>query len=191
MQRKEHAGCHNESRAFVSIQERVISSDAHSIRCREVGDIRSPVCREILWPGESRQQQGFISQPFHAAVLRKLLVMDCKNHIFFYPAPFLAAHFASSRKTSRRSPMNRRAKAICSSKSGLYGVIRTPSGDSVRKTESPFCTFSSARASLGKTIPAELPIVVTLSLIMSASVLMIITSIRMRPNYHPWQACRS
>jgi len=73
------------------------------------------------------------SNSFHmvvaTAVLGQLRIVDRQDDRMVNPDP--AAHFASSRRTSRRSFMISRATRICASNSGLCVVMRMPSGASV------------------------------------------------------------
>lgn len=96
----------------------MVPGDSHCVRRGKIGYIRASISGKMLRTGKGGKQQGFFAHPSQTAVFSKLLVVNCENYIDRYPAPRIVGHFDSSRKTSRRSRMKRRARAICSSNSG-------------------------------------------------------------------------
>ena len=111
-----------------------------------------------------RSSQGAFDQPhipgtICSAMFSDLLVMDGKNNRRVDPFPVRFHLPASSSRISRSSRMIRSAAFICAGNFSFKAVnLKAPSFESVIYTVPPSATFNRDSASLGITIPRELPI---------------------------------
>ncbi len=116
--------CYHKRGALVAVDKAVVASKAERVSGREVRDIRASLGRQIFRPSKCRLNHREVTYARGAAVLGDLGVVDRQNHVLCHPAPGSLVHFASCFSTSRRWRMTFRARSICRSKSGLYGVSR-------------------------------------------------------------------
>jgi len=151
------------SNALVTVDKGVISHDAEGVGSRQVENGRLGVSRAVHRASERCIEQSRVADPRPPAMLGELFVMDRQHDVSCKPTP--SGHRASSRKAFLCFFISFRAEAIWRANSGSYGVIRNPSGVSVKNTVSPCSTRSFDRASFGRSRPAELPTLVILSAI--------------------------
>src|SRR3990167_336739 len=154
------------ARSLVSINKRMVARNSIAIRGCQRGCIRRrlAIVVQLLRLVQGRIQQTRIADACPAPMFGQLHFVDGNDDGSVQPDPF--AHLASSCSTARRSFMISRATRICASNSGLWVVIRKPSGDSVTYSSSPFSSCNRASSSFGKIAPTELPTWVSLRVCM-------------------------
>jgi len=100
----------NECGALVAVHERMISRDSKSIGGCEIGMVGRFVRRQVERASECRLKEAGVAHPGAPAMLGQLGIVDCDDDLFVNPLP--CCHFASSRRTARRSFMISRAAFI-------------------------------------------------------------------------------
>src|SRR5438477_12771088 len=108
----------------------MIANDAERVGGGQIEDRRLGIGGAVHRPRQRRFQEPEIANSWPAAMLGELFVMDGQDYVLCQPPPF--AHRASSRSALRCFFISLRASPICRSNSGSYGVMRKPSGVSVR-----------------------------------------------------------
>src|SRR5262249_39595818 len=157
--------CHGEKRnSFVAIHERMVAGNSKRISRSQI----DKVCT-LVFPFISRaRQRGFehalIANPRSPAEAPELTFMNDEN--FLQGEPAQVPHFARALSVSRYSTIRSSTTSMAFSKSGSYGVSRTPpSGSSVTWSHWPCLRSSLAISSFGRMTPVELPILLISSFI--------------------------
>lgn len=72
---------HDEARAFVAVQERVVAGDAESVAGRELRNRRLAARKLIAWPYQRGLEQSTVADAGLSTVLGELLVVNCEHDL--------------------------------------------------------------------------------------------------------------